>query len=82
MKAITQYLIGRGYECVPDDYYTRIELWNRWYRGKVPSFHNYYQYNGQKKVRRSRKTIGLGKTVSEDWANLLLNEKVQFTLES
>ena len=43
--------------------------------------HNYTQYNGKKKIRRTRKSIGLAKTVSEDWANLLLNEKVQISID-
>lgn len=81
MKAITQYLIKRGYECVQDGYYSRIELWQKWYMGKVPAVHNYVQYNGKKKLRRTRKTLGLAKTVSEDWANLLLNEKVQIGIK-
>ena len=76
MKAITQYLIGRGFDCVQDNYYSFIDLWKKWYEGKVPSVHNYLQYNGKKKVRRTRKVLGLAKTVSEDWANLLLNEKM------
>lgn len=63
-----------------DDFYGQIELWKKWYRGRVPSFHEYQQYNGKKKLRRSRKTLGMAKTVAEDWANLALNEKVAITL--
>ncbi len=81
MKAITQYLIERGYTCVQDNYYTFIALWQKWYEGKVPSVHNYIQYNGKKKLRRTRKTLGLAKTISEDWANLLLNEKAQICID-
>ncbi len=81
MQAITQYLNGRGYTCVQDDYYSRIALWKKWYGGKVPAVHNYTQYNGRRKLRRTRKTLGLAKTVSEDWANLLLNEKFQIGVD-
>ena len=81
MQAITQYLNGRGYTCVQDDYYSRIELWKKWYSGKVPAVHNYTQYNGRRKLRRTRKSLGLAKTVSEDWANLLLNEKFQIGVD-
>lgn len=81
MQAITQYLNGRGYTCVQDDYYSRIELWKKWYSGKVPAVHNYTQYNGRRKLRRTRKSLGLAKTVSEDWANLLLNEKFQICVD-
>lgn len=81
MKAVTRYLIGRGYGCVQDDYYSQIALWQKWYGGKVPAVHNYTQYNGKKHLRRTRKTLGLAKTVSEDWANLLLNEKFQIGVD-
>lgn len=81
MRAVTQYLIGKGYTCVQDDYYSRIALWQKWYGGKVPTVHNYTQYNGRRKLRRTRKTLGLAKTVSEDWANLLLNEKFQIGVD-
>ena len=64
-----------------DDYYSRIALWQKWYGGKVPAVHNYTQYNGRRKLRRTRKTLGLAKTVSEDWANLLLNEKFQIGVD-
>ena len=81
MKAITRYLRERGYACAKDDYYSQIELWQKWYRGKVPAVHNYVQYNGKKRLRRCRKSLGMGKTVAEDWANLLLNEKVAITVK-
>ncbi len=81
MKAVIEYLRNRGYDCVDDSYYRLIELWQKWYSGKVPAVHNYTQYNGKKKLRRSRKSIGLAKTVAEDWANLLLNEKVEIAID-
>ena len=81
MKAITQYLKGLGYACVEDDFYSQIDLWQKWYRGYVPSIHDYRQYNGRKKIRRTRKSLGMAKTVAEDWANLALNEKVGIALK-
>lgn len=80
MSAITQHLKGLGYDCVPDSFYTQIALWQRWYQGTVPAVHNYCQYNGRKKIRRSRKKLGMAKTVAEDWASLALNEKVDIVL--
>ncbi len=76
MKAITQYLKQRGWNCVDNSWYSVIALWQKWYQGKVPAFHCYQQYNGKRKVRRTRKTLGMAKTVPEDWANLAMNEKV------
>lgn len=80
MRAITQYLKRRGWACVDDNWYTTVALWQRWYQGKVPAFHCYQQYNGRRKVRRTRKTLGMAKTIPEDWANLALNEKVEIVV--
>lgn len=77
MQAITQYLKGCGYGCVEESFYTQVKTWFRWYKGKVPSFHSYRQYNGKRKLTRERKSLGMAKTVPEDWANLALNEKAE-----
>lgn len=57
-----------------------ISLWEKWYRGKVPSFHKYYVYNGQKKIYRERLSMKMAKQVCEDWASLLMNEKVKIVV--
>lgn len=80
MKAITQYLRGKGYDCVQEDFYSLIHLWKEWYQGKVPAVHQYRQYNGKRKLNRTRKSLGMAKTVAEDWANLALNERVGITV--
>ncbi len=80
MRAITQYLKTQGYGVIDDGYYSYIDLWQKWYKGKVAAFHSYRQYNGKKKINRTRKSLGMAKTVAEDWANLALNEKVQITV--
>ena len=80
MQAITEYLTRNGYTAVDDTYYAQIALWQSWYQGKVNSFHTYTQYNGQRKVTRQRKTMGMAKRFCEDWAALLLNEKVRISV--
>lgn len=79
-QAITQYLKRRGYATVDDSWYSRIELWGQWYRGKVKHFHTYRQFNGRNKITRERKSLGMAKSIAEDWANLALNEKVKIVL--
>ncbi|MBR4874668.1 MAG: phage portal protein [Clostridia bacterium] len=69
-----------GYETIGSDFDKKIDCWREWYGGKVSSFHSYYQYNGKKKVKRERATLGMAKRVCEDWANLLMNEKVEISL--
>lgn len=81
MQAISQYLSKEGYDAVDSSYYARISLWLSWYKGKVVQFHNYRQYNGMKKINRTRKTLGMAKKICEDWANLELNEKVSIVID-
>lgn len=71
----------RGFDTVPESFYTQIGVWKSWYDGEVKSFHQYKVYNGISHVRCHRYTMGMAKKVSEDWANLLMNEKVSITLE-
>lgn len=76
MKAIEQHLKRRGFSVVDSSFYSKISLWRKWYSGHVPAFHDYRQYNGKRKISRRRKSLGMAKTIAEDWANLALNEKV------
>lgn len=59
-----------------------VSLWAKWYKGKVPSFHSYYIYNGQKKIKRERLSMKMAKQVCEDWASLLMNEKVKIAVSN
>ena len=69
-----------GYETVPDEFYADIDKWLSWYKGKVSSFHRYNQYNGKKLIARERATASFAKKVCEDWANLILNERVDINI--
>lgn len=78
---IYEILRARGYTTVPESFYTYIENWQSWYDGYVKAFHRYTVNNGMKTVSCRRYSLGMAKKVCEDWANLLMNEKVQITLE-
>ena len=80
-KEVTRWLKRQGYAPVDDKWYARIELWQQWYSGKVRSVHSYRQFNGKKHVPRERKSLGMAKSIAEDWANLSLNEKVDITIK-
>lgn len=82
MKEIAKWLSENGFGEVDDSLDSYIGLWLGWYRGKVASFHHYTQYNGREKIKRCRKSMGMAKAVSEDWANLLLNEKVTINISA
>lgn len=81
MTDVLQILNNLGYSTVPAEFYNYIAVWKSWYDGDVRSFHRYKVWNGMKHVQCRRYTMGMAKKVAEDWANLLLNEKVKITLE-
>ena len=78
---IFEKLKERGFDTVPESFYTTIGVWKSWYEGEVKDFHRYKVFNGQNHVQCRRYTMGMAKKVCEDWANLLMNEKVKITLE-
>lgn len=79
---LQQFFQNKGYDISEKlKWDKQLELWDSWYKGKVKKFHNYYIYNGQKRVKKEKKSLQGGKKVSEDWADLLFNEKVQINLK-
>lgn len=70
-----------GYTTIPDSFYRKVYEWKSWYQGDVKGFHNYTVQNGERQVKCRRYSLGMGKKLCEDWANLLMNEKVKITLE-
>ena len=74
-------LTEMGYKTISPKWYAMVAGWLQWYRGKVAGFHDYKVWNGQKKVDCCRFSLGMPKKICEDWANLLMNEKVKITLE-
>lgn len=78
---IVEKLKELGYTTVPEEFYGKVSEWKSWYQGDVKGFHRYKVRNGDGVVRCRRYSLGMGKKVPEDWANLLMNEKVAITLE-
>lgn len=72
-----EYLKKAGYYPCDDETRSKLEEWMSWYKGYVTDFHKYNVYNGLKQVSVTRRSLGMAKTICEDWANLLLNEKVK-----
>ena len=67
---------------VKDAIKTYIEQWKSWYRGNVRRFHQYYIYNGNKKIRQDRYTMNMAKEISEDWSDILWSEKCSISLKN
>ena len=78
---IFSYFQKKGIDTVDRSFYRMIALWESWYKGKVRNFTYYRVYSGQGTYsRKQRKSLGMAKKLSEDIADLLLNERVQITL--
>lgn len=78
---LKQYLSDRGFASLEDGFYIYISQWKQWYQGNVKRFHAYTAYNGRQKINCKRLSLQMAKKVCEDWANLLMNEKVAITVE-
>ena len=57
-----------------------IDMWSSWYKGSVKSFHNYFIYNGKRKVNQKRFTMNMAKEISEDWSDILWSEKCKISM--
>ena len=77
---ITKYLNTLGYDTVDKSFYSMVNVWRSWYRSNVARFHRYKVYTGNKHITRQRIALGMAKKVSEDIADLLLNERVGITI--
>ena len=66
---------------IKDEIKSYIEQWKSWYKGNVRSFHNYFIYNGQRKVNKKRFTLNMAKEISEDWSDILWSEKCKVSMK-
>lgn len=77
MVSIQEYLKKQGFNVAEDETTKLIDAWQDWYKGYVKDFHRYTVYNGVNLIEKDRYQLNMAKTICEDWANLLLNEKVK-----
>lgn len=78
---IIKYLQKAGYDTIDRTFYSEIWKWKSWYQANVRNFHRYRIYNGKNSIKCKRLSLGMAKKVSEDMADLLLNERVQITIQ-
>lgn len=79
VKAYLHEVVGR--DVLDQSYYSYIDEWLAWYKGKVKSFHTYNHYNGLSYKSLERASLGLPKLICERWASMLYNDKVTFSLD-
>ncbi len=77
---VYEYLKTRNYVTASPEFYTLVDRWRSWYQGNVTKFHECKIYNGVRHVKCRRKSLGMAKKLCEDWANLLMNERVKITI--
>ncbi|MCI8357081.1 MAG: phage portal protein [Lachnospiraceae bacterium] len=78
---IFDYFRNKGIDTLDAAFYRQIEIWRSWYNSNVRKFHRYRVYRGNgTSVNCTRYSLGMGKKVCEDMADLLLNEKVTITV--
>lgn len=82
MITIREYLEQNGYTTASDETYSHIAEWEDWYSGYVKGFHHYTVYNGIQVTSQERERLNMAKTICEDWASLILNEKVNIHTDS
>lgn len=79
---IFNYFKKAGIDTVDVSFYRKIAEWTSWYNSNVRNFSFYRVYTGRGTYsRRKRKSLGMAKKLSEDIADLLLNERVMITLD-
>lgn len=78
---ILKYLQKKGIDTIDRNFYSQVNIWWRWYVGNVPKIHSYKVYQGGEHIRCRRRSLKMAKTVCEDMANFLLNERVMVSID-
>ena len=74
---IFEYFKKKGIDTIDSSFYSKIAMWDSWYRANVKRFHQYRVYHGTGQYERChRKSLGMAKKICEDISDLLLNERV------
>lgn len=78
---IQNYLENLGFRTPPGAQAEAMRQYLNWYRGYVSDFHDYAMRVGTGRRTLTRYRLGMAKTICEDYASLLLNERVQIAAE-
>lgn len=78
---VIKYLQKAGYDTLAKGFYSKISEWESWYVADVRRFHRYRIFNGKNHITCRRLSLGMAKKLAEDIADLLLNERVQVTIQ-
>lgn len=80
MNAVIKFLADNGLTTTDENFYSYIDMWLDWYTSQDTKFHKRNHFNGIQVVTKEIYQLGMAKTVCEDWASVLMNEKVDISL--
>lgn len=80
-KEIVDFLKQKNYKVINENIDAKLRNWEQWYKGKVDGFHDYKIYQGKSPKKKERLTLNMPCRVCQDWADLLLNEKVEINCD-
>jgi len=81
LDRVRRYYRNQGYTFASEAFYTFINMWDSWYRGKVEAYHNMKIYNGEDFVEREMKKLCMAKKICEDKAGFIINDRLEFNIE-
>ena len=78
---LVDFFKNRGYDITDIiNYHNQDNDYLSWYKGFVDKFHRYYVYNGERQIFKNRHSLNMPKKICENFADFLMNERVQITL--
>ena len=66
---------------IDKDQLKRVDEWLKWYKGKT-KYHNYYVYNGKKKIKQTLKSLNIASQSCEDISDFYFNEKLDIKIDN
>mgnify|MGYP001218572648 FL=1 len=82
LDAVAQYLDKKKYNTIDKEYRSKIATYKEWFVGYCKEFHDYKISANNIQRTLKRYSLGMAKTVCEDFATLLLNERTQINAKS
>lgn len=82
-KVIKDFIEELGYDpsVIDEEQEKRVNDWLKWYKGKT-KYHDYYVYNGQKKVKKTLKSLNIASQACGDLSDFYFNEKLDITIDN
>lgn len=81
-KIVTDFLEEIGYkDAYDEEQEKRVQNWLKWYKGKTKE-HEYYVYNGQKRTKKTLKSLNIIPQSCNDLADFFFNEKLEITIDN